>query len=200
MLRVLRVALLATALFAWGCSGQQERQSSPPVPRGYQAELRVERDGEVAGFGPFVGYYFHAADPDDLSRLSFVCFNERGFYSSDAPVNARLFSGEAVLGTLPGSRSDQPEPEGRITPVFFSDAPAAWLDARPEPKESFRHFHSLHDGAGARMDGYWLAHRGEASFTYDMGGRVGPDSPLYHAVSSGPDSRFATIIEFDQGP
>jgi hypothetical protein len=33
-----------------------------------------------------------------------------------------------------------------------------------------------------------------------MGGRVGADSPLYHAVRPGIDKQFATIMEFDAGP
>lgn len=37
-------------------------------------------------------------------------------------------------------------------------------------------------------------------FTYDMGGRVGPDSPLYHEVTPGTDRDFAKIMEFDYGP
>lgn len=195
--------LLAALLLAAACSESGQGRVALEVPRGYQAELRIERQARVARFGPFVGYYFRAENPDDpgdLSRLSFVCFNEEGFYSSDAPVNARLFSGEAVLADLPGPRSRMPEPEGRITPVFFEQAPQAWLDTRPEPRKSYLHFHSLHDGAGARMDGYWLAHRAEASFTYDMGGRVGPESPLYHQVNPGPDRAFAPIVEFDRGP
>jgi hypothetical protein len=39
-----------------------------------------------------------------------------------------------------------------------------------------------------------------AAFTYDMGGRVGPDSVLYHKVMPGSDKAFARIIEFDRGP
>lgn len=170
------------------------------VPRGYQAVLRLELDGQVAGFGPFVGYYFRPDDPADLSRLRFVCFNERGFYSSDMPVNALLFEGRARLVRLPGERSSQPEPIGRITPVGFADAPEAWLATRPDPGDAFVHFHSLHDGRGARMDGYWLMHESSASFTYDMGGRVNPDSPLFHRVAEGTDRGFAHLVEFDQGP
>lgn len=170
------------------------------VPRGYQAVLRIERDGQLASFGPFVGYYFRPNAPNDLSRLSFVCFNERGFYSSDMPVNALLFKGEARLTQLPGARPDQPQPIGRITPVAFEEAPATWLAARPAPQDTFIHFHSLHDGRGARMDGYWIAHEAVASFTYDMGGRVSRESILYHKVKPGPDRDFARLVEFDQGP
>lgn len=185
------------------CSGAGERQQDAvklEVPRGFQSVLRVELDGEMARFGPFVGYYFRPVNPDDLSELRFVCFNERGFYSSDMPINARLFEGTARLGRLPGKRQAQPVPTGRITPVYFKDAPSSWPATRPEPQEVFLHFHSLHDGRGARMDGYWLAHEATASFTYDMGGRVKPGSPLYHKVSPGPDRNFARIVEFDQGP
>jgi hypothetical protein len=170
------------------------------VPHGFQQVLRLERDGQVAGFGPFVGYYFRPENPDDLSRLRFVCFNERGFYSSDMPVNALLFRGRARLATLPGELSARPQPIGRITPVYFTDAPGAWLATRPEPRDGFVHFHSLHDGRGARMDGYWLIHEATASFTYDMGGRVTPESPLFHETSPGVDTAFAHIVEFDQGP
>jgi hypothetical protein len=50
------------------------------------------------------------------------------------------------------------------------------------------------------MDGYWLIHEATASFTYDMGGRVTPESPLFHETSPGVDTAFAHIVEFDQGP
>lgn len=170
------------------------------VPHGFQAVLRVEREGQAAGFGPFVGYYFRPDDPQDLSRLRFVCFNERGFYSSDMPVNALLFRGRARLVRLPGERTSQPEPIGRITPVGFDEAPEAWLATRPDPRDAFLHFHSLHDGRGARMDGYWLMHEAVASFTYDMGQRVSDGSPLFHRVMPGVDKGFARLVEFDQGP
>lgn len=170
------------------------------VPHGFQSVLRLELDGEVARFGPFVGYYFRPEDPKDLSRLQFVCFNEEGFYSSDMPINALLFKGQARLVRLPGDQSAQPKPIGRITPVYFKDAPESWLATRPAPRDEFVHFHSLHDGRGARMDGYWLTHAASASFTYDMGGRVTSESPLFHRVAPGTDRGFARIVEFDQGP
>ncbi|SOB60468.1 conserved exported protein of unknown function [Pseudodesulfovibrio profundus] len=199
--RLVAVCLLLTLM---ACTDGGSSSESPSVeldvPRGYQSTVRIEIGGQVASFGPFVGYYFRPESTDDLSRLDFVCFNERGFYSSDMPVNAQLFKGQAVLARLPGTRSDQPAPMGRITPVVFDKAPASWLATRPEPQDSYLHFHSLHDGRGARMDGYWIAHEALASFTYDMGGRVGQDSVLYHEVEAGTDIRFAPLIEFDQGP
>lgn len=197
----LLLGCLLLALAACTDSGSPgERSVALKVPRGYHSVLRVERNGQVATFGPFVGYYFRPESPDDLSRLRLVCFNEQGFYSSDMPVNAMLFKGRARLAQLPGSRSDQPQPIGRITPVSFGESPESWLETRPQPQESFVHFHSLYDGRGARMDGYWIAHKGLASFTYDMGGRVGEDSPLYHRVEPGPDTLFSHLVEFDQGP
>lgn len=39
-----------------------------------------------------------------------------------------------------------------------------------------------------------------AAFTYDMGGRVGPEGPLYHQVIPGIDREFTLLIEFDWGP
>ena len=50
------------------------------------------------------------------------------------------------------------------------------------------------------MTGYWIRHVAVSDFTYDMGGRVGKESPLYHRVRKGPDRDFARIIEFDRGP
>lgn len=187
-------------LLGWGCSDEQAETVSLEVPRGYQSELRVELGESIARFGPFVGYYFRPEDPADPARVRFVCFNERGFYSSDAPVNAKLYEGRAVLSRLPGERDSRPLPRGRITPVFFPDAPGQWLASRPEPEDAFLHFHSLHDAGGARMDGYWLMHEAVRDFTYDMGGRVEAGSPLYHRVTAGVDRDFARIIEFDQGP
>ena len=62
------------------------------------------------------------------------------------------------------------------------------------------HFHSCYNSQGPVLTGYWLRHEARAEFTYDMGGRVGPDSPLYHKVNSGVDKAFGRIIEFDRGP
>ena len=88
----------------------------------------------------------------------------------------------------------------RIVPLFFSQAPDAWRDARPRPQADYVHFHSAYDDRGAVRHGYWLRHTAKARFTYDMGGRVTQDSPLYHLVEPGPDRRFARILEFDHGP
>jgi hypothetical protein len=38
---------------------------------------------------------------------------------------------------------------------------------------------------GWGLCGYWLRHTAKARFTYDMGGRVSPDSPLHHRVAPG---------------
>jgi len=201
---IIRFVAVGLLLILMACTDGGSTDESPSVeldvPRGYQSTVRVEIDGQVASFGPFVGYYFRPQSTKDLSQMDFVCFNERGFYSSDMPVNAMLFKGQAVLGRLPGTRSDQPQPIGRITPITFDEAPASWLATRPKPQDSYLHFHSLHDGRGARMEGYWITHEAMASFTYDMGGRVGQDSILYHEVEAGTDMRFAPLIEFDQGP
>ncbi len=170
------------------------------VPRGFAPRLEVFFEGHLYGFGPFVGYYFRPEDPADLTRLRFACFNERGFYASDAPVNALLYEGEAVLARLPGAGFELPTAGDRIEPVFFPDAPAAWLATRPEPRDQFLHFHSAYDASGPTVVGYWLRHVAARAFTYDMGGRVGPGSPLYHRVSPGPDLSFPSIVEFDRGP
>lgn len=84
--------------------------------------------------------------------------------------------------------------------MFFPEAPAAWKDTRPEPRDEFVHFHSCHDANGPSRAGYWIRHVGAASFVYDMGGRVTAESPLHHGVSPGPDADFARVIEFDRGP
>ncbi len=170
------------------------------IPHGYQARLEFVHEGVLLGFGPFVGYYFLPDDPEDPVRVKLVCFNERGFYASDAPVNALLFEGEAVRVRLPDAGSIPPGPE-RIRPVFFPRAPAEWLATRPEPADEFVHFHSCYDRNGPVRIGFWIRHRAVRTFTYDMGGRVGPGSPLYHRVEApGPDRSFARIVEFDAGP
>jgi hypothetical protein len=38
---------------------------------------------------------------------------------------------------------------------------------------------------GWGLCGYWLRHTAKARFTYDMGGRVSPDSPLHHRLAPG---------------
>jgi hypothetical protein len=48
------------------------------VPRGFVSSIEIEFRGKLLKFGPFVGYYFKPAHPEDLDRLQFVCFNERG--------------------------------------------------------------------------------------------------------------------------
>lgn len=187
-------------LAALGCdSGGSSITGSPDIPRGYVSRLEIRRAGKVLRFGPFVGYYFSPENPLDLGRLRFVCFNERRFYTLDLPENALLFKGEARMTALPDTGFRIPS-EGRISPVFFADAPRAWLDTRPEPTAEWRHFHSCHDARGAVLTGYWIRHTGVGEFTYDMGGRVGPESPLYHRVNKGPDKQFPRIVEFDRGP
>ncbi|MFO7752670.1 MAG: hypothetical protein R6V41_06085 [Desulfobacteraceae bacterium] len=169
------------------------------IPHGYMDRLEQVHDGRLVGFGPFVGYYFRPEDPGDLSRLRFVCFNENRFYSSDMPDGAKLYQGTAVRATLPRSEEVIPARD-RINPVFFEDAPEAWRETRPEPRDEFVHFHSCYDGTGPARTGYWIRHVAASEFTYDMGGRVGKESPLYHRVHKGPDLDFARIIEFDRGP
>jgi hypothetical protein len=169
------------------------------VPRGYLATLELDHGGQRLGFGPFVGYYFRPLDPADLRELAFVCYNERQFYTRDLPASAKLFEGKAVLRTLPNAGVALPRAE-RINPVFFDEAPAEWKQSRPPPQDAYVHFHSCYNEAGPVRTGYWLRHDAVADFVYDMSGRVGPDGPLYHSVSVGPDTRFARIIEFDRGP
>lgn len=169
------------------------------VPHGYMARLEQVHDGRMIGFGPFVGYYFRPEDPRDLSRLRFVCFNENRFYSSDMPDGAKLYEGTAVRATLP--RADVAiATQERINPIYFQEAPEAWRNTRPEPQDEFVHFHSCYNGAGPVHTGYWIRHVAVSDFTYDMGGRVGEKSPLYHQVHKGPDRDFARIVEFDRGP
>ena len=189
-------------LLAWagGCRPQTDDEVELKIPRGYVSTLEIKSDGKLYGFGPFVGYYFRPEDPKDLSRLAFVCFNERGFYTKDVRVNAFLFEGEGRLSRLPQDGMPSRSGAARMQPVFFSEAPIPWLESRPEPRDEFVHFHSCYDSQGPVLTGYWLRHEGRATFTYDMGGRVGPDSPLYHKVSFGVDKAFARILEFDRGP
>lgn len=182
-----------------GCEKPGSSIRDPEVPRGYISEVRVEDGDRLLNFGPFVGYYFKPDTPGDFTRLEFVCFNERSFYTRDLPENAKLYEGTAVLTHLPSADFEMPE-SSRINPVYFSKAPARWLETRPEPKDVFVHFHSCYDAQGAVLAGYWIKHDAVAEFTYDMGGRVGPDSPLYHKVTPGTDRDFARIIEFDYGP
>lgn len=182
-----------------GCEKSGTPSGAPDVPRGYVSEVKVEVGARLLNFGPFVGYYFKPETPGDFNRLKFVCFNERSFYTRDLPENAKLFEGVAVLTTLPEIDFDLPD-SARINPVYFKEAPDRWLATRPEPKDAFAHFHSCYDAQGAVLTGYWIKHDAVAEFTYDMGGRVGPDSPLYHKVTPGTDRDFAQILEFDYGP
>ncbi|MCF8024948.1 MAG: hypothetical protein K9J79_09320 [Desulfobacteraceae bacterium] len=181
-----------------GCGRSGDKSISLDVPRGYVAALELNLDGRRVGFGPFVGYYFKPESPDDLTRLKFVCFNERSFYTRDMPENAKLFEGEAVLTRLADVGRDLPDRD-RINPVFFPDSPEEWLKTRPSPQDEFIHFHSCYDAQGPVLVGFWVRHVGTAAFTYDMGGRVDPGSPLYHRVEPGVDKDFARIMEFDRG-
>ena len=193
-------ALWIAVLITFGCTGQAEPPAvKTQVPRGYQQTLQIQTDDRVLSFGPFVGYHFKPSDPKDLTRLSLICFNEDNFYTNDLPENATLFTGEAVFARLPAVERAVAG-RNRITPVFFSEAPEAWKDARPEPQEAFVHFHSCYDANGPVLYGFWIRHVGEAAFTYDMGGRVDESSPLHHEVMPGPDNDFPRIIEFDKGP
>lgn len=196
--RLLAVALAAT-LWACGETGTERPEAPPAIPRGYAARIEIQQGGRLYGFGPFVGYYFRPAEPPDTDELRFLVFNERGFYTEEMPVNARLFEGTAVLMELP-QVGDLPAGAERITPVFFADAPEGWKRTRPQPKEEYRHFHSCYDARGAVRLGYWLRHVASAEFTYDMGGRVDARSPLHHRVRPGVDRGFPEIIEFDRGP
>lgn len=196
MLRVISAAaLLAAADLA--CSRAPQVPLS--LPRGYVDTLQVDKDGKRFEFGPFVGYYFRPETPGDLSHLHFLCFNEQQFYTDELPANTRLYEGIALQRTLPEVGRALPD-RSRINPVFFHDAPVRWKDSRPVPQDAFLHFHSCYDAAGPALTGYWLAHTAVTSFTYNMGGRVGRRSPLFHRVHAGVDTNFAPIIEFDRGP
>ena len=197
---VFLVSLVSMAIIFSGCPGpQKDKGTSLKVPKGYVARLDIQLKDRLLGFGPFVGYYFKPLNPEDLTRLSFVCYNEDSFYTRDLPENTLLFEGEALLTQLVDTGFPLPS-ENRINPVFFGDAPGKWLNDRPRPRDEYLHFHSCYDGLGPVLAGYWIRHEGKASFTYDMGDRIGPDSPLYHEVHPGIDKQFAKIMEFDAGP
>ena len=184
----------------WACSdGRVDKDVPLQVPRGYTPVLEFVHNGRLLRFGPFVGYYFRPAVPERMNRIRLVCFNERKFYSSDAPENVLLYEGDGVLTDLPPAGIPVLKGEARIHPVFFPQAPAAWLNTRPEPRDAYVHFHSCHDATGPVLTGFWIRHVAVREFTYDMGGRVGPGSPLYHVVRKGEDRAFARIIEFDRG-
>lgn len=202
---VLLSAVLPGAMLlavAGGCRPQEPPRPPLPlvVPHGFTSTLHFVREGHLYRFGPFVGYYFRPTVRGDFGRVEFVCFNEQGFYASDMPTDAKLFTGEGVLAELEPIEGAVPQGDGRIQPVFFDDAPPAWLNARPEPRHEFLHFHSTYDAAGAALVGYWLSHRAVDEFTYDMGGRVDETSPLWHRTRPGPDREFPRIVEFDSGP
>jgi hypothetical protein len=196
---VSKYGLVALFFLLSACSGEQ-RHAPAQVPHGYYATLRMVADGRQIHLGPFVGYYFKPADANDFSRLDFICLNERQFYTRDLPDGAKLYEGEAIQTTLPREIPLPAAGGDRMHPIFDKDIPAAWWATRPQPREEFVHFHSGYDAAGPVHTGYWLRHRAVAAFTYDMGGRVGPESILYHKVNPGPDRDFARIVEFDWGP
>lgn len=172
--------------------------ASVEIPRGYYAQLEIAHQGRTLTFGPFVGYYFKPISGADTSHLKFMCYNEKQFYTDGLPADALLFRGEAVLTTLPDTHPI-PDRGQRITPVFASEAPAAWLETRPEPQEQFVHFHSTYDHSGATYTGYWLRHNSVTDFVYNMGGRLNKDSPLYHKVNPQSPGSFPAIVEFDRG-
>ena len=108
-----------------GCRSDQERIGGDgssgggiTIPHGYMARLEQVHEGRLIGFGPFVGYYFRPEDPRDLGRLSFVCFNEKRFYSSDMPDGAKLYEGTALLVTLPSADIVIPGPGQDQSDIF----------------------------------------------------------------------------------
>lgn len=177
---------------------QEEAELALEVPRGYRQIIEIEQGDRLLSFGPFVGYYFRPVTPNSLERINFICFNERSFYTRDLPANARLFEGEAILQNLEDVGFALPA-ENRINPVVFAKAPQQWLVKRPKPQDEFVHFHSCYDARGPVLTGYWFKHIGKARFVYDMGGRVGKQSVLYHEVTKGVDRSFAHLLEFDRG-
>jgi len=116
----------ACAAVMSGCRSDQGTDGSSGglavVPHGYMARLEQVHDGRMIGFGPFVGYYFRPEDPEDLSWLRFVCFNENRFYSSGIPDGAKLYEGTALRATRPGSMSPSPPMKGSIR-YFFRKRP-----------------------------------------------------------------------------
>ena len=182
-----------------GCGQSESQTPALKAPRGYAPVLEIEMGDRLLSFGPFVGYYFKPEIPGDLTRLKFICFNERSFYTKDIAENAEIFEGDAILTRLTDVNVEPPD-ANRINPIYFANAPSLWIESRPDPKDEFVHFHSCYDSQGPVLTGYWLRHKGAAAFTYDIGGRIGPDGPLYHNVKPGIDKAFAQIIEFDRGP
>lgn len=197
---VFLISLVLVTILCSGCPGpQKDKATTLKIPRGYVSRLDIQIEDRLLGFGPFVGYYFKPLNPNDLTRLSFVCYNEDSFYTRDLPKNTLLFEGDAVLTELVDT-GFRPPADDRINPVFFGDAPRKWINNRPQPQDEYLHFHSCYDGLGPVLAGFWIRHEGRASFTYDMGGRMGPASPLYHEVRPRIDKQFAKIMEFDAGP
>ncbi len=197
---LLWVCLVGACLMFAACKPDGKEQAAAPVPpRGFVQVLEITASGRLYRFGPFVGYYFKPKSQGNLRQLSFICFNQDQFYTRDLPPGAKLFEGDAVLVRLADTGDSLPD-TGRTSPVFFDAAPAAWLDSRPAPRDEYLHFHSCYDATGAVREGFWLRHRALAAFTYDMGGRVEKDSPLFHRVAPGIDKEFARIVEFDRGP
>jgi len=196
------ITVLGVLFAAWlmtACT-EEKKVSAPDVPRGYVQRIEIEQGDRIITFGPFVGYYFQPVKKGDFSHLKFLTYNERSYYTSDLPENAKIFEGDAVLQTL-GDDVDFIVPaDDRINPVMFADAPASWLENRPKPQDEFVHYHSCYDALGSVLTGYWLRHVGTATYTYDMGERLGPASILYHTVTPGVDTSFARILEFDKGP
>lgn len=180
------------------CLGLPTVAPAVETPRGYYPQLELLHQGQQLSFGPFVGYYFRPESGDDLTRLRFRCYNERQFYTDQLPADALLFEGEAILGSLPQVQA-LVRSDARIEPVFFTEAPPEWLEARPEPQDQFVHFHSAYSASGPSFTGYWLRHQPVRSFLYNMGGRIGADSPLYHQATPDEPQRFPHIIEFDAG-
>lgn len=174
-------------------------ESRLETPRGFYRQLEFLYHGQQLSFGPFVGYFFKPHKGDDLTRLDVLSYNEGQFYTDQLPADSLLFKGEAVLATLARVRAI-PAATQRITPIFFDQAPPEWLQVRPLPQDEFLHFHSAYDRNGAVYTGYWLRHQPVSPFIYNMGGRVGKDSPLYHQAEPGVPQRFPQIIEFDAGP
>jgi hypothetical protein len=189
-----RLVLLALLV----CLGLPAVAPAVATPRGYYPQLELLYQGQQLSFGPFVGYYFRPENGDDLTRLRFRCYNERQFYTDQLPADTLLFEGEAILSSLPRVQA-QARSDARIEPVFFAEAPPEWLETRPAPQDQFVHFHSAYSASGPSYTGYWLRHQPVRSFIYNMGGRVGADSPLYHQATPGEPQHFPHIIEFDAG-
>ncbi|MFO7717487.1 MAG: hypothetical protein ACQESV_04420 [Thermodesulfobacteriota bacterium] len=194
------IGLVCGLLVAFAVPAAVVPAAAEGPPGGALQRLVVEHGSSVYQFGPFVGYYFQPVQGRDLTRLKFWCYNENQFYTQDRPEGELLFTGEAVFTCLPDSAPYQPEQDRRMRPVFAEDIPEEWQATRPEPRDEFTHFHSCYDAVGAVACGYWVRHEAQSAFTYDMGGRVGSSSPLYHEVKPGVDRDFPNIVEFDTGP